>query len=174
ERFRLESGTAAGGAGLGELVLAQEHPDVLLVALRLEPLEEREHAEESPPRPVEQKVAGVAVQVAPRGVQRDALRPRGLAQDAAPALVARLGPGVERAAREALAGVGDDQRLVVLEHRAEAVAPRACPPRIVERKQDRRERRRRRAAAGARRVRGKAPAVAVLERHRDALAFAEG
>src|SRR5207302_5903956 len=92
ERFRLESGTAAGGAGLGELVLPQEHPDVLLVALRLEPLEEREHAEEPPPRPAEQKAAGGGAPRPPRGVPGGGPSPRRPAPAAAPALVARLGP----------------------------------------------------------------------------------
>src|SRR5438046_9764689 len=55
ERFRFEARAAASRAGLGELVLPQEHADVLLVALRFEPLEEREDAEVAPACVVRQK-----------------------------------------------------------------------------------------------------------------------
>ena len=40
ERVGVEPGAAAGGTGFGELILPEEHPDVLLVALLLEVLEE--------------------------------------------------------------------------------------------------------------------------------------
>src|SRR5207244_8414403 len=78
------------------------------------------------------------------GVQTCALpifRPGGLAQNATVALVARLGPGSECALRQAFPGVGHDERLIVLQDGAEAVARRAGAPRVVEREQDRRERR---------------------------------
>src|ERR1041385_9332653 len=85
-------------------------------------------------------------QVLPRRIERDALGPRGLAQDATAALIARLGPRIQRALREALPGWGHDERFVVLQDGAEAVASGAGTPRVVEREQDRRERRGGRAA----------------------------
>jgi len=51
-------------------------------------------------------MTGLPRQVLPRRVERDSLRPCGLAQDATAALVARLGPRIERALRQALPGMG--------------------------------------------------------------------
>ena len=45
QRLGVEPGAAAGGAGLGELILPEEDPDVLLVALLLQPLEEGKDAD---------------------------------------------------------------------------------------------------------------------------------
>src|SRR3989442_4849779 len=95
-------------------------------------------------------MSGLTRQVLPRRIERDALGPRGLARDATAALIARLGPRIERALRQALPGLGHDERFVVLQDGAETVASRAGTPRVVERKQDRRERRRCRAAGRAR------------------------
>ena len=173
EGFGLEARAAAGGASLGELVLAQEDPDVLLVPLHFEALEEREHAEEAAGRSVQQEMAVPLGQIAPRRIEGDPAGARRLPEDAPPALVARFGPGIERPLRQALLGVGHDERFVVLEHRPEAVAPRAGAAGVVEGEQDRRERGGRRGAVRARRVLGEATAVAVLERHGDALALVE-
>ena len=52
EGLRLEPGAPARGTGLGQLVLPQEHADVLLVALLLEARQEWEDAEEAPGGPV--------------------------------------------------------------------------------------------------------------------------
>src|SRR5437660_12108993 len=90
------------------------------------------------------------------------------------ALIARLGPRIERALRKALPGLRHDERFVVLQDGAEAVAPGAGTPRVVERKQDRRERGRCRAAVRARGVSREATAVAVVERDGNPLAFVEG
>src|SRR6267154_1833029 len=173
QRFRLEPRAAAGGADLRQLVLAQEDADVLLVALRLEPLQEREHAEKSPAGAVEQEVPGPFRQVLPGCIERDSLGPCDLAQDATPALVARLGPGIQRTLRQTLPGVGHDERFVVLQDGAEAIAPGAGAPRVVEREQDRRERGSCRAATGTRGMGGEATAVAVVECDGNALAFVE-
>src|SRR3989454_3503601 len=95
-------------------------------------------------------MSGFTRQVFPRRIERDALGPRGLAQDATAALIARLGPRIERTLRKALPGLGHDERFVVLQDGAETVASGAGTPRVVERKQDRRERGRGRAAVRAR------------------------
>ena len=173
QRLRLEPRATTRRAGLGELVLPQEDADVLLVALRFESHEERKHAEEAPARAVQQEVPVALGQVAPRGVERDSAGARRLAQAAAPALVAGLGPGVERAAGQAAGRVGHDERLVVLEHGAEAVAGGACAPRIVEGEQRGHERGRGGAAVRAGGMRRVAAPVAVLERHGYPLALAE-
>src|SRR2546427_1976652 len=124
-------------------------------------------------RAVQQEVPVALGQVAPRGVERDSAGARRLAQAAAPALVAGLGPGVERAAGQAARRVGHDERLVVLEHGAEAVAGGACAPRIVEGEQRGHERGRGGAAVRAGGMRRVAAPVAVLERHGYPLALAE-
>src|SRR6267378_4315810 len=173
QRFGFEPRAAAGGADFRELVLPQEDADVLLVPLRLETLEEWEHAEESTAGAVEQEMTGLPRQVLPRRIERDSLRPCGLAQDATAALVARLGPRIERTLRQALPGVGDDERFVVLQDGAEAIASGAGAPRVVEREQDRRERGSCRAAIRARWVGREATAVAVVERDGNALALVE-
>ena len=173
QRLRLEARAAAGRTGFRELVLPEEDADVLLVPFGLEALQERQQAEESATGAVEEEMPGLVAQIPPPQVERDPLRPGGLTQDAATALVARLGPGIERTLREALPGIGHDERLVVLEDCSEAVAARARASGMVERKQDRREAGRRRAAIGAGGVCRKAPAVAVLERDRHALTLVE-
>src|SRR5260370_30634203 len=129
QRFRLEPRAAAGGADLRQLVLAQEDADVLLVALRLEPLQEREHAEKSTAGAVEQEVPGPFRQVLPGCIERDSLGPRDLAQNATPALVARLGPGIQRTLGQTLPGVGPDERSVLLQDGSEPLAPRPSAPR---------------------------------------------
>ena len=78
----------------------------------------------------------------PRRIHRDPVLLRELGQRASLAVVARLGPRIDRAFAQRAIGVGNDQRLVVLEHRAEAVARRARAARIVEREELRRGRRR--------------------------------
>src|SRR5260370_38942670 len=134
-------------------------------------MEERKHPDESPARAPQKELPVAFREPLPGGVERDAPGPGRFAQDATPALVARLGPGVERAAGQALVGVGDDERLVILEHRAEPVAARAGATRVVEREQDRREPWRRRAALGARGMRRKAAAVSLPGRRRRPLAL---
>src|SRR2546421_4338982 len=71
-------------------VLPQEDADVLFVPFRLEALQERQHTEESTAGAVEEEMSGLTRQVLPRRIERDALGPRGLAQDATAALKARL------------------------------------------------------------------------------------
>src|SRR6267143_1933016 len=79
------------------------------------------------------------------------------------AFVPRFGPRIERTLRQALPGVGHDERFVVLQDGAEAIAPGARAPRVVEREQDRGERGSCRAAIGARGMGGEAAAVAIVQ-----------
>src|SRR3989442_13062038 len=111
ERLGLETRAPAGRARPGKLILPQEDADVLLVPLRLQAREEREHPEEPAARAVQEEVAVSPREVVPRGIERDAACPRGLPQDAAPALVARLGPPIGGAPRPAPARVRHDGRL---------------------------------------------------------------
>ena len=64
-------------------------------------------------------------------------------------LVARHAPRIDRAIAQGSIGVGHDEGLIVLEGRAEAVAPTARATRTVERKELRRRRRRSRSVVRA-------------------------
>ena len=112
--------------------MPEEDPDVLLVALLLEALQEREDADVAALASVEQLPPVGRLELVPRLLRVGAEAPGEVQQDAAARLVARLGPRVDRAGGEAARGVGDDERLVVLEDRAEAVAPAAGAARVVE------------------------------------------
>ncbi len=79
ERLGFESRATTSGARLGELVLAEKHPDVLLVALFLEPLEERKHPEVAAFLVLEQKLPVARRNVFPAHIQANAACPGGLA-----------------------------------------------------------------------------------------------
>src|SRR5690606_5302154 len=115
---------AARRARLGALVLSQEDPDVLLVALLLARPQEREHPLEAA-RAVEHGVAEVLREIAPGGVGRDAALAREGQEPGTLPVVARLLPRVDRALPQRAARVRHDQRRVVLQHRAESRALRA-------------------------------------------------
>ena len=174
QRVGIEPGAAAVAAGLRQLVLPEEHPDVLLVPLLLEVLQEGEDPDVAALAAVEQLAAVGRLQLAPRLAAIGAETARELEQDPPAALVARLGPGVDRPLGEAALRVGDDQRLVVLQHRAEAVAGGAGAPRVVEGEERRGDHGGRRVAAAARGPAGEPEPSAVVERQRDALALLEG
>ena len=131
------------------MILPQENPDVLLVALRLELLEEDHDAAEALRLGVEELVAVGELDLAPRHVHGDLVLLRELGERAPLVVVARLGPRIDRALAQRAVGVGNDERLVVLEHRAEAVTRRARAARIVEREELRRGRGRARAIVRA-------------------------
>src|SRR5688572_14927669 len=133
QRFGAELGADARRALLRALVLPQEDADVLLVPLLLEVLEEREDPGEAAAARPEELLARALGQITPGRVHRDALALRVLGERAALVLVARRRPRRDRAVAQGALGVGDDERLVVLEDRAEAVAGRAGAARIVER-----------------------------------------
>jgi hypothetical protein len=173
ERFRFEPRATASRTRLGELVLPQEHPDVLLVALFFEPLEKGKDPEVAAFRVVEQEVPLARRQVFPTYIQANALCPGGLAQQAPTSFVAGLGPGIERAGGERPARIRHDQRLVVFQHRAEAVASGTRAAGIIEGKERRCEHRGGAAAGRAGGVLGEAPPVAIVERQGHAFTFAE-
>ncbi len=139
ERLGFESRATASGARLGELILAEKHPDVLLVALFLEPLEERKHPEVAAFLVMEQKLPVARRNVFPAHIQANAACTGGLAQQTPPAFVPRLGPGIERTGGEGAARIRHDQRFVVLQDGAEPVACGTRATRIVEREERRRE-----------------------------------
>ncbi len=166
QRFRTQPRAAAVGAFVGQLILPQEDADVLLVPLALQVLEEG-HDPHEPPRPAgQQGVAHLLRQVAPRGVDIGAELLGGGGEEPAASVVARLGPGIDRALGDAPPGIGHDQRQIVFQHRTEAVAGGARATGIVEREECRCHRRRRRVAPAARRVLGEALAPAVLAERR--------
>ena len=161
ERVGIEPGAAALAAGLGELVLPQEYPDVLLVPLLLEVLEEREDPHVASLAAVEQIPAVRGLELVPRPGGIGAEAARVLQQDPAPRLVAGLGPGIDRPVGQAAPGIGHHQRLVVFQHGAEAVAGRAGAAGIVEGEERRGDGRRRRIAgtAGRRAAEPEAPVL---------------
>ena len=130
--FRLQAGSTTPGTGFRELVLPEENANVLLVPFCLEALEEGKHAQKPAGRSVQQEIVGRGTQVVPRGVERNVLRARGLTQDPAASLIPGFGPGVEGALDQTLSGVGRDERLVVLEHGAEAITHGAGAARVIE------------------------------------------
>src|SRR5690606_31586397 len=97
QRYWLEARAVAGAAGLRGLVLPQEDADVLLVLLRLQRLQEGEHPHISLCLAAQQPLAMRLAEIAPRHIHRDAIGLRKLRQCTSLVLVARLGPGVERA-----------------------------------------------------------------------------
>ena len=111
--------------------------------------------------------------ILPTHIQANAAGPGGLAQQTPASFVAGLGPRIERPIGERAQRIRHDQRLVVLQHRTEAIAPGTRAARIIEGKERRREHGRGAAAGRAGRVLGKAPTVAVVQRDGNAFAFAE-
>ena len=95
ERFGLEPRPPTSRTRLGELVLPQEHPDVLFVPLCLEPLEKRENAEVPAALVMQEELALTRRDVLPGRVERDPTRADGLAQQPPAALVPWLGPRIE-------------------------------------------------------------------------------
>ena len=138
---------AAGGARRVRAVARQQHPDVHLVRLALEPLEEPLRAiPDARPALVPALPAGAALdypallrgrQVAERNVERNAVL-RGAFLEVALALDERLRlEGLDRAAAERLALVRDHQPVIDADHAAESAAGVACAERRVERERAR-------------------------------------
>src|SRR5262249_44705758 len=145
--------------GLRELVLPQEHPDVLLVALAFQPFEEREDPEITAARMVQQKFPVLRRYVLPRRVQPNAARARRLTQQPAPSLMGGLGPRIKGALRRGGAPMGDNQGFVVLEDRPKTVARGTRATGVIKGKERGCEHRRRGAARRARGVLREPPAV---------------
>ena len=121
--------------------MPQEDADVLLVALFLEVAQKGKNPLVAAGLGVEEELALGAGKQLPGLIQRDALALGELGERAALFLVARLGPRIDRAVAERARGVRNDQRFVVFENRAEAVAPVARAAGVVEGKELRSRRR---------------------------------
>src|SRR2546428_2831116 len=165
ERFGLQSRAAAPRTNLGELVLPQKDADVLLVTLLLEPLEEWKDAEIAADFVVEQEVPLARRDILPRRIEIDATGPRRLPQQAPPPLVAWLGPRIDGALHKRAPRIGEDEGLVILQDRTEAVTRGACAARVIKGKERRREHRRGTTAGRAGGVRGKPPAITRVPRN---------
>ena len=100
--------------------------------IRLERAQKGEDALVSSAFSVQQQAALLRGQRAPGCVPGDPFAGCGIAQQLAAPDIARLGPGVDRALRQRLFRVRDDQFFGVLEHGAEAVASRARSTGIIE------------------------------------------
>ena len=136
-RFGPQPRSAAGTAQSRALVLAQEDADVLLVPLPLLGGEKVHHPAKRFAS-VEHGSAEAFGQALPRDMDRDALVGGEAAQVGAFASVAGLGPGVDRPVVERPFVVGDDQRRVIFQGRAESGAGGAAAVGVVEGEEARR------------------------------------
>ena len=149
ERIGLELGAVTARTFLRRLILAQEDSDVLPIALLLEVFEEREDSLVAARPCAQQQLPLSRSELVPRAIYRNSFTLRELCQEAPLVVVTRFCPGVDRPVTQRAIGVGNHQRLVVLEDGAESVALRARTARVVEREQLRRRRRRNRAIVRA-------------------------
>ena len=139
----------AVGARLVAAVTAQEHPDVHLVFLPLEPREEAAHPLPVAAVALDDEAPFLGGQITPGHVEAQAEALRDLLQLGEVGAVVRLGPRLDGALRQRLRLVGHDQRGVEFDDVAEAVARRAGAERVVEREQARLRRLIRQAAGAA-------------------------
>ena len=173
KRLVVEPGSVADRAGVGQLIPAEKHPDVLLVTLLLEALEERKDSHVAAVFPVEQLSLLIRLECRPGLFRIDTQGPRRVGEQPPAGLVAGFGPRIERTLAQAERIVGYDQRFVVLQHRPEAVASGAGAPGIVERKERGRDGHRGGIALAAGRVLGEAKPSLVVQHEGDAFAFAK-
>ncbi len=135
-RLAPQARSAAVRTDLVGAIAAQEHADVHLVLLALEQREEATDAFVAAVAVHHERALGVG-QLLPRHVEPHlAVAPVPLQVGLVPAVL-RLGPRVDRALRERLAGIGHHEPEVEFHDVAEAVARRARPKRVVEREQPR-------------------------------------
>ena len=147
ERVGLEPRAAARRARRVRAVARQQHADVHLVGLGLEPGEEALHAVPlarpglPPAHPVRVALDHPAAvplgQVAPRGVERDAALPRHLLEVVLALAIALRLPRLDRAVARALRLVRDHEAVVDADHAPEAAAGLARADRRVEREEAR-------------------------------------
>src|SRR5690606_7606606 len=142
EGIRLQARAPAGDAQRVRTVLGEQHADVHLVRLRLEPVEEAPDAV-----PLRLPLAGPVVaaldhpapvrlvELAPRAIERDTRDPRVALEVGLAFLEARGLPGLDRAAAQAHRFVGNDQAEVDPDDATEAPAGFAGAQRRVEREQ---------------------------------------
>src|SRR6267378_7367805 len=131
ERGGLEPRARAHGAGGLGAVAREEDAHVQLVAVGLDLLEEAVDAGELAVAVIDERALALA-EALPRDIQVHARAPRGADELALIPLARRVRPRLDRAGAEAERAIGDDERLVVLEDVAEALALRAGAQRVVE------------------------------------------
>ncbi len=136
ERLGLQAGAAAVRAWVVGAVAGEEHADVDLVGLRLQPAEELVEVGEGPlaapdPRPV------LGRQLAPGHVERDPPLLRRGEETVVQLLIGRRVPRRDGALGEAAPRIGDDPLAVDADHPAEPLAARAGTERGVEREEGR-------------------------------------
>ena len=116
---------------------AEEHANVHLVLLALEPAEEPLDPFEARAVAFDDEPLLVVGQLRPGHVEAHAARLRRALQLGELRAIVRLAPGLDRVLRDRLRWIRDDQRHVELDDVAEAVAERAGAERVVEREQPR-------------------------------------
>src|SRR2546426_2169377 len=141
QRIGFEPCAAASSAGRIRAVLRQQHPDVHLVRLGLEPREEPLDAVPGPrPGALPALPLGLAfhhpspvrfVEVAPRYLERDAALFRVLHELVLTLAKARALPRLDRACAKRLRGIGNDEPVVAADHAAEAGAGLGRRKRVV-------------------------------------------
>src|SRR2546425_4742877 len=136
ERRRLEPRARAHRAGRLRAVAREEHAHVQLVAVGLDLLEEAIDAGELAVAVVDEAALALA-QPLPRNLEIYPGPPRRLHELALVPLAGRVRPRLDRARAEAEGAVANDERLLVLEDVAEALALRAGAERMVEREEQR-------------------------------------
>ena len=136
-RLAAQARAAAVGARQIAAIAAEEHADVHLVFLLLEPLEEAADAVVVVAIALDDEPALVLREIGPRHVEAHAVRLGDALQRRQVRAVVRLGPRLDRALVDRLRRIGHHEIEVQLDDVAEAVAGRAGAERVVEREQAR-------------------------------------
>ena len=134
-RFAAQPRAAAVRARLVAAIAAEEHADVDLVLLLLQPLEEAADAVVVVVIALDDEAALGFRQIGPRRVQPDVVRLGDALQRGQVRAIVRLGPRLDRALVDRLGLIGHHQVQVQLDDVAEAVAGRAGAERVVEREE---------------------------------------
>ena len=109
KRIRVEPAPRTVRACLGQLILPQKDPDVLLVALLLQTLQKRMDADKAAFASIEQLPPLGRLQLGPRLVRIGANGLGEVQQNLSPLFVPGLGPGIDRSVGQALLGIADNQ-----------------------------------------------------------------
>src|SRR4051812_37975836 len=132
QRVRLQLGACARGTHACGLILPEKDADVLLVAFLLEIIEKWKDPLEAARACAQQFLPRGRREARPRRIGRDLLLLAELSERATLVLVARHRPRMDGAFLYRPFGIGNDERFVVLEDGAEAIALRARAARTVE------------------------------------------
>src|SRR5688500_9305582 len=141
ERLRLQLGAVAVRTLLRGLILAQKYPDVLLVPLLLEILQEGEDALEAAGSGIQQKSLLGIGQLAPGAIERNSFPPCKIGECSSLVVVAGFRPRIDSTIAKTSIRIAHNKRFIVLEYRPKSVAALACSARIVEGEKLRRRRR---------------------------------